>query len=324
MPMKNIIYEKKQEGAVIWRCCGEDKVVELPEQIGELSVTEIAPYAFSCHMEEDIIIEGIRTGRLLSFGEAWSPQDPAICGKGLEKLLLPSGMRKVGAYAFYNCDALEVLHFPGSLSDWGAGAFTGCHHVRELEVCLTGDETSSLKEVLAELKEELCLHYRSGEHYARLLFPEFFEEGVENTPARILETHVHGSGLYYRNCFQQKRFDFQEYDSRFPYAAAQESEEFLLQMAEGRLRFPWRLAGEAKKVYQDYLFSHGRTAVLLKIQARDVKGLQWLAEYLPEEAFPMEEALEGAVANGFLEGVSDLMSRQRFRKKKQKADPFTL
>lgn len=321
--MNHIICEEKEGCAVIWRCCGEDGYVKLPEEIRGLPVTEVAPYAFSDHMEEDIIIEGMGTGRFFSSDESGNLQKPPVCGKRLQRLWLPSTLRKVGAYAFYHCDAMEALHFPGSLSDWGAGAFTGCHHVRKLEVTLSGEESSSLKEVLAELKEELCLHYRQGENYARLSFPEYFEEGVENTPARILETHIHGSGLYYRNCFQQRKFDFQEYDSRFPYAAAQESETFLLQMAEGRLRFPWRLTKEAEKVYQNYLFSHKKTALLQKISDRDLKGLQWLTEYLPEEDFPVDTGLEAAIANDFSEGVSYLMSRGRSRKKK-KADLFEL
>lgn len=61
---------------------------------------------------------------------------------------------------------------------------------------------------------------------ARLMFPEFYEEGVENTPARILETHVHGSGILYRNCFQGRKIDFYQYDNAFPHAMAQESGEF--------------------------------------------------------------------------------------------------
>lgn len=54
-----------------------------------------------------------------------------------------------------------------------------------------------------ELREEQYVNYHSKQGEARLVFPEFFEEAVENTPARILETHTHGSGMWYRNCFVQ-------------------------------------------------------------------------------------------------------------------------
>lgn len=68
-------------------------------------------------------------------------------------------------------------------------------------------EQSGLKEILSEVGEELRVHLY-GKVEAMLWFPEYYEEGVENTPARILMTEVHGSGLYYRNCFQGKYFIF--------------------------------------------------------------------------------------------------------------------
>ena len=40
-----------------------------------------------------------------------------------------------------------------------------------------------------------------SEERAKLIFPEHYEEAVENTPARIVETHYHGSGGDYRQCF---------------------------------------------------------------------------------------------------------------------------
>ena len=81
------------------------------------------------------------------------------------------------------------------------------------------DEQSGLKEILSEVGEELRVHLY-GKVEAMLWFPEYYEEGVENTPARILMTEVHGSGLYYRNCFQGKVFHFLEYDKRFEMARA--------------------------------------------------------------------------------------------------------
>lgn len=88
---------------------------------------------------------------------------------------------------------------------------------------LMNDEQSGLKEILSEVGEELRVHLY-GKVEAMLWFPEYYEEGVENTPARILMTEVHGSGLYYRNCFQGKVFHFLEYDKRFEMARAQESQ----------------------------------------------------------------------------------------------------
>ena len=80
-------------------------------------------------------------------------------------------------------------------------------------------EKSCLKEILSELNETVAVHYRergeTGEKtlLAELLFPAFYEEAVENTPARITETHVHGCGHRYRYCFENTQLLFREYDS---------------------------------------------------------------------------------------------------------------
>ena len=67
------------------------------------------------------------------------------------------GFRKIGAYAFYNCNALSELHFHSSLKDLGAGLFTGCHHLRRLNVTLDETETSCLKEILIEVPEKIAV-----------------------------------------------------------------------------------------------------------------------------------------------------------------------
>ena len=155
---------------------------------------------------------------------------PPLRGERLEEIVLPLTVRRVGRYCFYNCGNLRRLEFHGGLSDWGSGAFTGCHGVRSLRVYADVDGRSHLKDVLDELREELEVEYfmepaggssraeqsesiidrrkNGAPGFARLIFPEFYEEGMENTPARILENHVHGSGILYRNCFRGRALDF--------------------------------------------------------------------------------------------------------------------
>ena len=58
-----LAYEIKKEEAVIWRCYDYGTEVELPEQIEGRPVTELAPYAFSAHMEEGALERDIRQGR---------------------------------------------------------------------------------------------------------------------------------------------------------------------------------------------------------------------------------------------------------------------
>lgn len=161
-------FDIKEDHAAVMEIDGDPQIVEIPEQIDGVPVTELAEYLFS--------------------------------GKSCQVIRIPLGVQKIGRYGFYNCRNLEELWFSSDFTDLGSGAFTGCHRIRRMEV-LMNDEQSGLKEILSEVGEELRVHLY-GKVEAMLWFPEYYEEGVENTPARILMTEVHGSGLYYRNCFQ--------------------------------------------------------------------------------------------------------------------------
>ena len=60
-----------------------------------------------------------------------------------------------------------------------------------------------LREILSELHQALRVDLKApdGALKARLIFPEFYEESVENTPARIIMREMHGCGHMYRYCF---------------------------------------------------------------------------------------------------------------------------
>ena len=99
--------------------------------------------------------------------------------------------------------------------------------------------------------------YHSKQGEAKLIFPEFFEEAVENTPARILETHTHGSGMMYRNCFVRQELQFHLYDERFEWAKGREYEDTLFRLVFGRLLYPYQLSEKAKKkIYELFEGSH--------------------------------------------------------------------
>ena len=79
---------------------------------------------------------------------------------------------------------------------------------------------SCAKEILGELWQKIDVDFLyengdAGGKRAHMVFPEHYDEAVENTPARILFTEYHGSGTNYRQCFYSKELDFAEYDSLF-------------------------------------------------------------------------------------------------------------
>jgi len=300
-------YENKNGSIKIWRCYTYGTRAQVPEYLEGCPVTELAPYAFSAHLEEERLKTGLEAGVIRLSG---SGEDPVLAGSRLSGISLPRTLEKIGAYAFYNCSALQEISFFGGLRDLGAGLFTGCHSVRKLDLTLEEGETSALQEMLMELTEKLnvLLH---GKEEARLIFPEFYEEGVENTPARIIMSKLHGSGMNYRNCFYRRQFDFHAYDRCFYRARAEEDLETVLAMAAGRLFFPWRLEQEAKEDYEAFLREHLTEAVEKAARDKDIRLLTYLTEQLmlPETRGRelVSESIDVTSAAGFTEGTAYLL-----------------
>lgn len=347
LPEQLFLYEEKGNSAVIWRCFSHEEEAVIPEVLGGMTVTELAPYCFSAHMEQGMLERGIQKGRLRMAGTGAftevpgypdSVKMPELCGERLKRISIAETVRRVGRYCFYNCGRLERLEFCGKLEDWGSGVFTGCHQVSSLRLHLNADGKSMLKEVLDELREPLQVEYMICENEAEteddavygkkqrtdgeedneektaalLMFPEFYEEGVENTPARILETHVHGSGILYRNCFQSRVFDFRQYDRLFPYAKAQEPFEVLARMVTGRLWYPYSLSETAKKQYELFAAEEREAFAKYFSERKDLDGIRWLAGAVGQKHPDIYELLMRlAGEKQFVEAVSYLMEKRR-------------
>lgn len=301
------LYEKGKQGIRILRVFGETEEVPLPDKIEELPVTELGDYIFSDKMDKRELEAAKARGLYFSDGFSADENLPEVCGEGIREVALPRYLKRIGRYAFYNCKKLNKLSFYGELTDIGAGAFTGCHRIGHLEVEIAQQEKTCLRELLMELPEEMRVDYRKGALEGRFWFPEFFEEGVENTPARILETHVHGSGMRYRNCFQEKELNIREYDRQFYYAETGEREELAVELALGRLLYPMELSEKAAKSYQVYLREHFLKMAELLTKRRDYRSFGSLLKLVEPSAESVEALLEKAGSSGETEVISLLM-----------------
>lgn len=327
-------YEIKNGCAVVRRCYDFGNEAKIPSEIDGHPVTELGAYAFSAHMDREQFWHelGNRTVKI------WNPETgeqevsepdaetvPGLQGMQVETVRLPEGLRKIGAYAFYNCNALSELHFHSSLKDLGAGLFTGCHHLRRLNVTLDETETSCLKEILIEVPEKMAVTVE-GQLRAKLLFPEFFEESVENTPARILMTHMHGSGMNFRNSFYMKKLDFRAYDACYYMAKAEEDFDTVLEMALNRLQYPVGLSEDRREDYESWLNGHLVQAFEKAVEHRDLDMLMWLTEHgKPDDGLLSQTAI--AASDGFPEGVAylqDRLSASGHTKKQSFLDRFEL
>lgn len=320
------------DGVRILECRSLDTLAVLPDEINGLPVTELAPYLFSVHgnCEDDAAAETF-----------WWPEPPAtpadqniwrdipaLRGGRLEELRLPAYLEKVGAYALYNCEKLKKLELYSTTLDWGAGVFTGCYGVEQVTFHVDESRKSCMREVLAELRQTLEVLYLPEQvsredlrqrydltglqqSHVRLIFPEFFEEAVENTPARILVTETHGCGQKYRNAFVNTQFQFKEYDSLFPHVQVQEPEALTARLALGRLMEPYRLEEPYAERYREYLKEHAAAAAGWAVENGDMQALEWIFTHVSCDGEMIAGLLDiaGACQNGA--AVSFLMDRRR-------------
>ena len=264
-----IYYREKSGGIEILRCFGIEGRVEIPGMIDDKLIISAAPYAFSCHMDEK---EELKNASLweVSEGLGFGREEHVLAGNDVEEIVFPDTLKEIGRYIFYGCGNLKKLEFSDSLMQIGCGAFTGCHALEKLTVHMKQGKKSGIKEMLGEMWQRInvnflyeyeedgieksdVMHRRENKSEARLVFPEHYDEAVENTPARILYTEYHGSGSNYRQCFYDKELNYQEYDRLFEMAVAMDKLEVLVDMSFGRLEFPYELTGKARENYREYI-----------------------------------------------------------------------
>ena len=296
-------YDVKENEILLKRCYGTEERIEVPAQIEGMPVTVLAPYIFSQARREP-------------------DQKAAICGNQVKEIVLPDTVREIGNYAFYGCYYLEALTLSHRTHDIAGGAFTGCRHLKNLTFRMEQAEGYCMKDVLSEVHHEMKVKLVYPNAVCTLLFPEYYEEAVENTPARQLETQFHGSGYSYRQCFQDGVFQFGEYDRLFQEAQNLESEDFCIELAVTRLMEKARLSQDAEGVYQSYLMEHRMSAAGWCIEFEQNETLEFLTGFIDWQEGELSDLIEEANAKGRLEIQSVLMDykHQHFGKKKKTFD----
>lgn len=296
-------YDVKENEILLKRCYGTEERIEVPAQIEGMPVTVLAPYIFSQARRKP-------------------DQKAAICGNQVKEIVLPDTVREIGNYAFYGCYYLEALTLSHRTHDIAGGAFTGCRHLKNLTFRMEQAEGYCMKDVLSEVHHEMKVKLVYPNAVCTLLFPEYYEEAVENTPARQLETQFHGSGYSYRQCFQDGVFQFGEYDRLFQEAQNLESEDFCIELAVTRLMEKARLSQDAEGVYQSYLMEHRMSAAGWCIEFEQNETLEFLTGFVDWQEEELSDLIEEANAKGRLEIQSVLMDykHHHFGKKKKTFD----
>lgn len=324
------LYQIKNETITVLGCRSYDGLVEIPRTIDNRPVTELSAYAFSEGWGRQEMLKAAGTilvadaeGNAVSNELPSIELPPAACCGHLKEIILPPTIKKIGNYAFYNCFELNTIRCYSTIEDVGSGLFTGCSGVKNMDIHVEPGRRSCFKELISELRQELYVNYYEEQAerpvLAKLVFPEMFEESVENTPARIIMREMHGCGHMYRYCFEQTAFRFSKYDALFPHIKVQEPESVVCALVMGRLKYPLELMEPYREVYEEYLRSHMTAAAKRALIERDTELLTWLAENYADRKETLDELIELANQKGETEALSVLMDlrHRRFPVKKR-------
>ena len=307
-------YRKIKNGIEIVRCYGTDSLVVLPEQIEDNPVVRVAAYTFSARKsEEDQDVLEYRTEDSFLTGD----DECLLAGLNVQEVVFPDSVESIGNYIFYGCKALRRIEFSDALMDIGSGAFTGCAQLAKLDVHLNTGEKSCVKEILGDLWQriDVTFYCKQRNEKVNLVFPEHYEEAVENTPARILFTQHHGSGNNYRQCFTSKEVDYRKYDELFAVAQVYDKTELLMDLAFSRLISQKSLSEKYEKAYENYLVDNMQE-ILRKMFAdglRESKRFAYLQEISRRKLWKLETidaAVQLAVKNGMQEVAAWLMNER--------------
>ena len=313
-------YAETEKGICVLRCYGYERTLVIPDELMGRPVTELAPYACSSSDSGDRWKKYEIQETVLHEEEKLPGKEQELAGELLTEVYLPRHLKRIGTYAFYFCRQLKILHVQGELEDIEGGAFMWCKGLNRLIFRNIPWENKVVYNVLSEFTQELeaSLFFADGTTLT-LTFPEYYEESVENTPARIIDTHWHGSGYKYRQCFPERKLDLGGYDRLFPYAVANELPDTCIHLACNRLKNPLSMTEEAKRQYQEFLREHGKELVRDAVKQEDLECFLFMEKqgFLDEElaAFAARLAAErGAAEVGSF--LMDYRRRHSGRRKK--------
>ena len=301
------------DGAAVFSCRGLGSAVRLPEAADGLPVREICPYAFSDPEGAAAHLPAGAEPRSAEDGPAMFDGENFLGGPSLRELLLPAGIRSIGEYAFYNCTGLKRVRLSAGPVQIGNGAFMNCGALSEIVFDASPEARTCLPGLLAEVPREVRVLFSSGDGETAWVFPDYYEESVENAPARIFEHFIRGAGYRYRQCFREDRLDTEAYDAQFSKARAEAKPETLLRIALQRLRRPLRLSPEAAERYLAHLKENAAAAAGLLVREDDPDGLSFLAANGVLTRESIGAAAEGAACLGRAQCLAVLLRERHGR-----------
>lgn len=173
----------------------------------------------------------------------------------IEKIHLPESIQSIGNHCFYDCRNLHLIELWDSIDQIEDGILKNCLSFHDVVLHAKSGNLYALKWILSEINEEVLatIYYGDAEEKVQLLFPRYLHDYEENTMARIINQVTYGCGVHYRECIDDEVIDYQKYDQLFSFVKANEKEETISLVALLRLRYPYHLYENEKKIYEAYI-----------------------------------------------------------------------
>ena len=267
-----VYYEKINEDSIrINKVYSPSPTIEIPELIDGYMVRETADYCFSS--KEANLSKCILNREI--------PSNYHVCsGVDVESVRLPSTLKKLGNYAFYNCRMLKEVFLPSSLMSIGSDAFMNCLRLNHIHYGCSIFSVTILKQILTQITWDIEVDFIDGS----IFYPEYNGSYDEVGPAHIFALNIEGEGFRMRQCFKDGKIDFDGYDACFEKLCAEESESCIFHVAI--LRF---MMGSER--YIPYLRAHDLTSYL-----HVYKDICVMVEKLIEEKCKDERTLDALIS----------------------------
>ncbi len=253
-------------------------IIEVPETIDGYPVVGIYKYAFEERMD-------------------------------VTEVILPKTIKIIGAHAFYNCKNLKRVELHDGIMELYDGAFKNCYSIHSIILHAHQKKEGKIRNMMSELVQELTLsiYYKDGTQ-SELVFPTFEDGYIENTPAKVFQNVIYGTGGSYRQCMQTGSMDYREFDQLFPRSVREDRIEAPVKNSIARLKYPYKLFQSAKNQYEKFLKEHQLEATKVLADRDRIDGIQIMCDRSCYTKEHIEESIEYVRGQGKLEIFGILMN----------------
>lgn len=306
-------YEIKEGEVSILSYLGEDMEVEVPKKIEGLPVVALEKHAF---YEKKSLNRVSLPSTICRMGEYAFSECRALC-----EIEIPASLIKISRHAFYNCRKLERVILWDTVRDIEDGAFKNCYELREIKLFLKTRKNTALNQILYDSKNKMTVELWKDDIVAKLEIPEYALDSQIDINSRAFHEVIHGMGSVFRDWVSFQYMDFDKYDALFDAMVREEKMEDVINMAFGRLRYPFELSQENKEKYESYMQENMRE--VLKVFIKDYKkdAFSWLlTSFVGIEKNIIDECIDMTIKEGQNEFTVLLMAyRRKNYKKKEKS-----